>query len=134
VLETVGRHSGRGRHVVLVYLRDGSDLVVVPANAGAATAPSWWLNLQASGTAVATVDGHRLPVSSAVIDGQRRERLWRRFAEFSPLEHYQQQTARALPLVALVPLLSGQHHSAGQPTKRRWQRRKLLPSVLARGT
>jgi len=48
VLETVGRRSGLPRSAALVYLPDGDDLVVVPANAGSARSPSRWLNLRAA--------------------------------------------------------------------------------------
>lgn len=38
-----------------MYLRDGEDLVVVPANGGAPREPDWWLNLRAAGEAVAAI-------------------------------------------------------------------------------
>lgn len=47
VLITVGRKSGRRRETPVVYMRDGDDLVVLPAAAGSDRTPAWWLNLQA---------------------------------------------------------------------------------------
>ena len=49
VLETTGRRTGERRAATLAYLPDGDDFVVVAANAGAARAPAWWLNLRAAG-------------------------------------------------------------------------------------
>lgn len=104
LLQTVGRRTGRARSTALVYLPDGDDLVVVAANAGAERPPAWWLNLRAAGEGVAIVRGGRRPVTATVIEDARRERLWRRFAAVSPVEHYQRQAARRLPVVALTPL------------------------------
>ncbi|MBA3262673.1 MAG: nitroreductase family deazaflavin-dependent oxidoreductase [Thermoleophilaceae bacterium] len=103
LLETIGRRSGRPYAAPLVYLADGDDLVVVPANAGADQTPAWWLNLRAAGEGVAIVEGLRRPVTPTVIEGSRRDRLWRRFGAVSPVEHYQRQTTRRLPVVALTP-------------------------------
>lgn len=104
LLETAGRHTGQRRIAPLVYLRDGDDLVVVPANAGALQAPAWWLNLQAAGDGVAILGSARHRVAPVVLEGARRERLWRRFVAVSPVEHYQHQTTRTLPVVALTAL------------------------------
>ena len=103
LLETVGRRSGRPRSTALVYVPDGEDLVVVAANAGAERPPAWWLNLEAAGEGVVTLGHERRPVGPALLEGPARERLWRRFAALSPVEHYQRRTRRRLPVVALTP-------------------------------
>lgn len=104
LLQTVGRRTGRPRSTPLVYLPDGEDLVVVASNAGAERPPAWWLNLQAAGEGVAIRGSDRRPVTATVVEDARRERLWRRFAAVSPVERYQRQTTRRLPVVALTPL------------------------------
>ena len=60
VLETVGRKSGKVRRIPLIYVRDGESYVLLAANAGNDRPPAWWLNLQASTTAVVLVGGQRL--------------------------------------------------------------------------
>jgi F420H(2)-dependent quinone reductase len=110
LLETVGRRTGERRRTALVYLPDGDDLVVVASNAGAERAPAWWLNLQAAGEGVAVVGGRRRPVTASVVEDARRERLWRRFAAVSPVEHYQRRTTRRLPIVALTPAPAAARH------------------------
>jgi deazaflavin-dependent oxidoreductase (nitroreductase family) len=101
VLETVGRRTGRPRATPLVYVPDGDDLVVVPANAGADRPPAWWLNLQAAGAGIAILRDDRRRVAPRVAAGAERERLWRRVADVAPLEHYQRRTSRWLPVVIL---------------------------------
>lgn len=102
VLETRGRRTGSVRRAALVYLPDGDDYVVVASNAGAERPPAWYLNLRAAGESFVYVRGARLRVKPTVVDGARRESLWRRFAAVAPVEHYQRQAARALHVVALT--------------------------------
>ena len=101
VLETVGRSSGVRRSAALVYLPDGDDLVVVPANAGAARPPAWWLNLRAAGEGIAHVAGERRRVRPVEARGAERERLWRRFAAVTPVAQYERAAGRELPVVVL---------------------------------
>jgi deazaflavin-dependent oxidoreductase (nitroreductase family) len=103
VLETVGCRSGERRTVTLAFLPDGDDLVVVPANAGAARAPAWWLNLRAAGAGVVDVGTHRMRVTAHEAEGEERQRLWRRIAAFAPIDRYQRRTDRLLPVVVLRP-------------------------------
>ena len=119
LLETTGRRTGRTRVTPLVYLPDGEDLIVVPANAGAARGPDWWHNLRAAGAAVAIIGGSRHAVTPYVVDGARRARLWDRFRRVSPLEHYQQSTTRRLDIVALSPVPAVRAVPAALPRRSR---------------
>jgi deazaflavin-dependent oxidoreductase (nitroreductase family) len=101
VLETVGRISGLRRSAAVVYLPDGDDLVVVPANAGAPRPPAWWLNLRAAGEAVAVLGRERRRVRAVEAKGADRERLWRRFEAVTPVAHYERHARRELPVVVL---------------------------------
>ena len=101
VLETVGRRTGRPRSAALVYLADGDDLVVVPANAGSPTPPAWWLNLRAAGEGIAIVGRERRLVRAEEATGRERDRLWRRFAARTPVTDYQRHAGRELPIVVL---------------------------------
>lgn len=101
VLETVCRRTGRRRAVPLVYVPDGDDLVVVPANAGAARPPGWWLNLRSGAEGVAVLASERRRVRPEEAAGAERERLWALVAAVSPLDQYQRQTARRIPVVLL---------------------------------
>lgn len=103
VLETRGRRSGRLRATPLVYLRDGDDLAVVPANAGADRPPAWWLNLQAAGEGFVVLGGRRRRVTPTIAAAAAHERLWRRMASLAPIDHYQRRSRRPLPVVLLSP-------------------------------
>src|SRR5664280_1248844 len=48
-LTTVGRKSGRERSVIIGYIEDGPNLVVLAMNGWDEGHPSWWLNLEAPG-------------------------------------------------------------------------------------
>jgi F420H(2)-dependent quinone reductase len=103
VLETTGRRTGDRRVATLAYLPDGDGFVVVAANAGAARAPAWWLNLRAAGAGVADLGSHRVRVVASEAHGDERARLWRRIAAVAPLDRYQRRTDRPLPVVVLQP-------------------------------
>lgn len=76
-LRAVGRHSGRDRSVILGYVEDGPDLVVLAMNGWGDGEPAWWLNLQAHPTAtVQLADGTVRRVTAYAAQGAERERLW----------------------------------------------------------
>ena len=102
ILETVGRKSGKPRSTAVLYLRDGDDLVVLAANAGADRTPAWWLNLRAAGEGVAVVRGERRRVRPRVAVGEERARLWRDFVRmYPPAAQYTGFTDREFPVVVL---------------------------------
>ena len=104
VLETVGRRTGLKRATPVLYLRDGDDLVVLAANAGADRTPAWWLNLAEAGSAEVVVGRRRMSVTPRLPAGAERDRMWRAFVAMYPqAEHYVRFTRRALPLIALQP-------------------------------
>ncbi len=46
-LTTIGRKSGRERRVIVGYIEDGPNLVVLAMNGWDVGHPAWWLNLEA---------------------------------------------------------------------------------------
>ncbi len=46
-LKTIGRRSGKERHVILGYYEDGPNLVTMAMNGWGDPERAWWLNLQA---------------------------------------------------------------------------------------
>jgi deazaflavin-dependent oxidoreductase (nitroreductase family) len=104
LLVTIGRRSGTVRTTPLIYLRDGDDLVVIAANAGHPSDPAWWLNLAADPRATVQIGAERRAVVAHAAEGDRRDRLWRRFAAmYAGLEDYQRQARRRFPVVVLAP-------------------------------
>ena len=118
VLETRGRRTGTRRATPLVYLPQGDDFAVVPANGGAERPPAWWLNLQAAGEGVVVAGGRRRRVTPAIATGDEHERLWRRMCAVAPLEHYQRRAGRKLPVVVLgagAPVFDGPRPASLRP-------------------
>lgn len=105
LLTTVGRKSGKARTVPLIYLAEGSTLVVVGSMGGSATHPEWWLNLRAAPEAQVTVGGRTWRVRAEEARGTERERLWARLVQIFPgFASYQRATSREIPVILLQRL------------------------------
>lgn len=102
LLTTTGRRSGRRHTVPLLYLREGTDLVVIASFAGHDRHPAWYLNLTADPRAVAQVEGKRFPVLAREATPEERPHLWAQaVAEYPGYTGYQERTSRRIPLVLL---------------------------------
>lgn len=104
LLTTTGRHSGKKRTTPLRFAREGNGYVVVGSNAGKAKMPDWFYNIKARPQVEAQVGAQRLRARAEVIEGERRERLWKALVAVSPdHERFQKQTSRVFPVVLLTP-------------------------------
>ncbi len=104
-LTTIGRKSGQERSVILGYLEDGPDLVVLAMNGWDEGHPSWWLNLAAHPDAVVRL-AHRSPrpVRAHASAGEERDRLWRRWIAVNPqLDAYAGRRSTETPVVVFEP-------------------------------
>ena len=105
LLTTVGRRSGEERNVVVGYLEDGPNLVVLAMNGWQEGHPAWWLNLQAHPDAVVRL-GHEpaRPVHARAAVGDERARLWQRWAEVDEdLDGYAGLRSVETPVVVFEP-------------------------------
>ena len=104
-LTTVGRRSGRERHVILGYFEDGPNLVTMAMNGWDAAEPAWWLNLQAQPTATVEVKGGRRAVRGRAAEGVERERLWSRWRTIDvDLDGYARRRPSGTAVVVLEPI------------------------------
>lgn len=79
-LTAIGRRTGRPRGVILGYLDDGDDLVLLAMNGWDEGEPAWWLNLQQHPDAeVRTAGRGSRPVRARAAVGEERDRLWQRW-------------------------------------------------------
>jgi deazaflavin-dependent oxidoreductase (nitroreductase family) len=102
LLTTRGRRSGKDRTVPLLYLVDGSNLVLVASNGGAVKHPTWWLNLQARPEAWIQIKGIRRRVKSEQASSAEKQRLWPALTAMYPgYKRYQEITDRDIPVVVL---------------------------------
>lgn len=104
-LTTTGRRSGEPRQVIVGYLEDGPNLVVLAMNGWDQGHPSWWLNLEADPNAhVQLAHAAERPCTARAATGEERERLWKRWAEVDEgLDGYAALRTNETPVVVLEP-------------------------------
>jgi len=104
LLTTTGRRSGKRRTVALTYFRKGADLVVIGSFGGSDLPPAWWLNLQGDSRASVLIGGTTSKVTARAATRAEHDRLWPLVTATHPgYAHYQERTARLIPIVMLTP-------------------------------
>lgn len=105
LLRTIGRKTGQERTAALVYLKDGSDMVVVASNGGSDKPPSWLFNIQKNPQVGVQIGRRRTRMRAHVADNQERTRLWPLVNKNNSNRYdgYQAKTKRQIPLVVLSP-------------------------------
>jgi deazaflavin-dependent oxidoreductase (nitroreductase family) len=105
-LTTTGWKSGKERSVILGYLDDGPNLVLLAMNGWDEGHPAWWRNLQAHPEATVTLKGGKQrKVRASEVEGAERERLWKRWDEVeSDLEGFASRRSHPTPVVILEPV------------------------------
>lgn len=95
LLRTVGRRSGTLRETPVIYIRDGTDLVVASEDFGQSRPANWPLNLAANPAAAVTVGRRSWPVRARALDEEETERYWPRLVEVCPAhEVYRQRSGK----------------------------------------
>jgi deazaflavin-dependent oxidoreductase (nitroreductase family) len=105
LLEHVGRTSGKRFETPLLYLDDGTDMVVVASQGGLPRNPQWFANLVAHPDARVSLKGekHR-PVRARVAGPDERAALWPRLVDlYADFAKYARWTDREIPVVVLEP-------------------------------
>ena len=104
-LTTIGRKSGQARSVIVGYLEDGPNLVLLAMNGWDEGHPAWWLNLEVHPDAVVRLpDEHPRQVRASRAEGDERDRLWRRWAAVQPqLDGFAGQRSTETPVIVLEP-------------------------------
>jgi deazaflavin-dependent oxidoreductase (nitroreductase family) len=104
-LTTIGRTSGLERSVILGYLEDGPNLVVLAMNGWDEGHPAWWLNLEAHPDAVVRLSRQDpRPVRAHAAQGEERDRLWQRWALIDKqLDDYAALRTAVTPVVVFEP-------------------------------
>jgi F420H(2)-dependent quinone reductase len=104
-LTAIGRRSGQERRVILGYLEDGPNLVVLAMNGWDEGHPAWWLNLEAQPDAVVRLPRQEpRPVRARAAVGAERDRLWQRWAAVDEdLDAYAARRSVETPVVVFEP-------------------------------
>ncbi len=106
LLTTIGFKSGQQRTTPISYFADGEAYILVASNYGAATDPIWLRNLRRHPRTTIQVKARIMTIDAEEAGGTERERLATIAMRLNPtFQRYQQQTARAIPLVVLRPLV-----------------------------
>lgn len=104
LLTTRGRSTGRSHTVPLLYLEEGTTLVVVASWGGRSQHPQWYRNLLADPGATVQVRSKRWPVRARTADPKERSLWWPRVvAAYETYRSYQARTDRVIPIVFLEP-------------------------------
>jgi deazaflavin-dependent oxidoreductase (nitroreductase family) len=100
-LTTVGRRSGKERSVILGYLEDGPDIVVLAMNGWDEGHPAWWLNIEAHPDAIVRLPHEDpRPVRARAAAGEERDRLWELWRAVDPeLDAYAAGRSTETPVV-----------------------------------
>jgi deazaflavin-dependent oxidoreductase (nitroreductase family) len=105
LLTTTGRRSGKRRTTPLLYLSEGSDVVVVASYGGAPKHPAWYLNLRANPEVEVQIGREIERRRARAATAEERSRLWPRVVAMNPsYATYQQRTEREIPVVILAPV------------------------------
>jgi F420H(2)-dependent quinone reductase len=104
LLTTTGRRSGEPRTVALLYLEDGSDVVVVGSKGGMSQHPLWYRNLDANPDAEVQIGGAVRAMRAQRLSDEEKAALWPRLtAMYRDFDDYQARTTRNIPVIRLSP-------------------------------
>ncbi|MFE6887585.1 nitroreductase family deazaflavin-dependent oxidoreductase [Streptomyces sp. NPDC057694] len=103
LLDYQGRKSGQWRRTVLIYGRDGDDLLIVASYGGSDQHPLWYLNLLANPDVRLRVGTERFAARAETLPPEDKARVWDSLVELFPnYAQYQKKTSRDIPVVRLV--------------------------------
>lgn len=104
LLTTRGRSTGREHTVPLLYLSDGSSLLLIASFGGRDRHPEWYLNLVTEPSVVVQIGGERRSYLARTATADERETWWPQVvAAYSDYAVYQSRTERQIPVVMLEP-------------------------------
>jgi deazaflavin-dependent oxidoreductase (nitroreductase family) len=104
LLTTTGCETGRPRTAPVLYLEDGSSLVVVASNFGRDRHPAWSENLLADERASVQIRDSRRNVRARLGSEEEKARLWPALLELYPTwEAYTGRTDRSFRVFFLEP-------------------------------
>ncbi len=106
LLTTVGARTGQERTHVLGGFPDGDDAwLIVASKAGAATHPSWFINLAKNPDKVwIQVANRRLKVKAESLRGLARDEAYAKVVAVAPrYGTYPKKTDREIPVIRLTP-------------------------------
>ena len=105
LVTTIGKRSGERRPIALIYLQDGTDVVLVASKGGMSHHPGWYHNMMAHPEVEVEIGRatQRMRARRAAADEKRA--LWPKLVAIYPdYDDYQARTTREIPVVILSAL------------------------------
>lgn len=104
ILTTIGRKTGEPRDSPLLFLQEGSRIVLVASQGGRAANPMWYLNLKANPKITfQTKAGTFSLVARDAVDAERAEYWPKLDAMYPDFVNYRSYTDRKIPIVICDP-------------------------------
>ena len=91
--------------MIVGYVEDGTDLVLLAMNGWDEGHPAWWRNLEAQPDAMVRLSGEApRPVHARQVEGEVRDRLWQQWVAVQPdLDAYAARRSTETPVIVLEP-------------------------------
>lgn len=102
LLDHYGRKSGTRFTIPLLYLDDGSDIVIVASQGGLPNHPQWYFNFLDRPETTVQIKSEIRRVHARVAGHEERAALWPRLTElYADFDKYQEWTDREIPVLVL---------------------------------
>jgi len=104
ILTTTGRKTGEKRDSPLLFLQEGSRIVLVASQGGRATNPMWYLNLKADPSVSFRTKNENLQLVARDATAAERDEYWPKLdAMYADFVNYRSYTDREIPIVICDP-------------------------------
>ena len=104
VVRMTGARSGTQRDIPLMYVPNGTGVILVASLGGAPNNPSWYHNLVAHPDIEVTVKGETRKLRARIASKDEKAALWPRcVAAYPPYQTYQDRSPRDIPLFICDP-------------------------------
>lgn len=104
ILTTTGRKTGEKRDSPLLFLQEGSRIVLVASQGGRATNPMWYLNLKADPAVSFRTKNENLQLVARDATPAERDEYWPKLdAMYADFANYRSYTDREIPIVICDP-------------------------------
>ena len=104
IVTTTGRKTGEKRDSPLLFLQEGSRIVLVASQGGRATNPMWYLNLTADPNVTFQTKNENLQLVARDATAAERDGYWPKLdAMYADFANYRSYTDREIPIVICDP-------------------------------
>ncbi len=106
LLTTIGRKTGLPRTLPLVFIEDGSKVIVAGSQGGLPKDPLWYRNLQANPECQVQIKRRTMKMTARTASPEEREVLWPKLvAHYPDFASYATWMDRVIPIVILEPTI-----------------------------